>query len=154
VQTFYDRGPVHVPFADPYCPRGRAVAVDRAAAAGWDVRARGTLVVVEGPRFSSRAESQWFAAAGWSVVGMTGCPEAALARELALCLTPLALVTDLDAGVEGGGSVTQAEVLQVFRDHTARLRALLLDVVAALPVERDCPCPRALDGLHPDPALP
>ena len=60
----------------------------------------GTLVVIEGPRFSTRAESQWFAAQGWTLVGMTGHPEAVLARELALCYAPLALVTDLDAGVE------------------------------------------------------
>ena len=153
-QTFYDRGAVHVPFADPYCPRGRAVALATARAAGWSVHDRGTMVVVEGPRFSTRAESRWFAAQGWSVVNMTGHPEAVLARELALCFTTLALVTDLDAGVEGGGSVTQAEVFEVFREHTARLRTLLLHVVTALPSERDCACPRALDGLHPDPALP
>jgi 5'-methylthioadenosine phosphorylase len=155
VQTFYDRGAVHVPFADPYCPAGRAVAVQRARAAGWEVTDGGTLVVVEGPRFSTRAESRWFTAQGWSVVGMTGHPEAVLARELALCYCAVALVTDLDAGVEGGQAVTHAEVLRVFRDNTARLRELLLDVVTALPVSRDgCACADALDGLTPDPALP
>lgn len=153
-QTFYDRGAVHVPFADPYCPRGRRAAVDASGVAGWAVQDGGTMVVVEGPRFSTRAESRWFAAQGWSVVNMTGHPEAVLARELALCFTSLALVTDLDAGVEGGGSVTQAEVFQVFRDNTDRLRSLLLDVVTALPAEQDCACARALDGLHLDPALP
>jgi 5'-methylthioadenosine phosphorylase len=154
-QTFYDRGAVHVAFADPYCPTGRTVAVHRARGAGWSVSDRGTMVVVAGPRFSTRAESQWYARQGWSVVGMTGHPEAVLARELALCYCALALVTDLDAGVEGGPAVTHAEVLQVFRAHTARLRALLLDVVAALPLERDqCSCAQTLDGLRPDPALP
>ena len=152
--TYDDRGAVHVPFADPSCPRVRAVAVARARAGGWAVQDRGTVVVVEGPRFSTRAESQWFEAAGWSVVGMTGHPEAALARELALCFTTLALVTALGAGVEDGSSVTQAEVFEVFREHTARLRSLLLDVVTALPLARDCACPHALDGLSPEPALP
>jgi 5'-methylthioadenosine phosphorylase len=155
VQTYYDRGAVHVPFADPYCPTGRAVALDAARAGDWPVTDGGTLVVVEGPRFSTRAESRWFTAQGWSVVGMTGHPEAVLARELALCYSAVALVTDLDAGVEAGEAVTHAEVLRVFRENTARLRALLLEVAASLPVARDgCSCGSALDGLTPDPALP
>jgi 5'-methylthioadenosine phosphorylase len=148
--TYYDgeavRGAVHVPFAEPYCPTGRATAVRLARDAGWPVTDGGTMVVVEGPRFSTRAESRWFAAQGWSVVNMTGHPEAVLARELALCYTALALVTDLDAGVEGSTGVTQDEVFAVFQSRTADLRALLLDVVAALPVERTCACGSALAG--------
>ena len=150
VQTFYDTGAAHVGFADPYCPDGRAVAVATARAADWPVTDGGTMVVVEGQRFSTRAESQWYAAQGWSVVNMTGHPEAVLARELALCYTAIALVTDLDAGlagVEGGEAVTQAEVFRVFGERTAALRGLLQDVVAALPRERTCPCGSALDGL-------
>lgn len=153
-QTFHDTGAVHVPFADPYCPTGRATAVAQARTDGWPVTDGGTMVVVEGPRFSTRAESQWFAAQGWSVVNMTGHPEAVLARELALCYTALALVTDLDAGVEGGAHVTQAEVFRVFGENTARLRETLLAVVAALPLERDCPCGSALDGIDLDLDLP
>jgi 5'-methylthioadenosine phosphorylase len=153
-QTYHDTGAVHVPFADPYCPTGRAVTVSTARDAQWSVVDGGTMVVVEGPRFSTRAESQWFRAQGWSVVNMTGHPEAVLARELALCYTAVALVTDLDAGVDGGGSVTQAEVFRVFRQNTERLRSLLLSVVAALPLERDCPCGAALDGIDHDLDLP
>ena len=152
VQTFYDEGAAHVPFADPYCPTGRRIVVERATAGGWPVTDGGTMVVVEGPRFSTRAESRWFSAQGWSVVNMTGHPEAVLARELALCYTAVALVTDLDAGVEGGEPVTQAEVFRVFQERTAALRGLLVDVVGALPAERDCPCACALDGI--DVALP
>ena len=100
-----------------------------------------------GPRFSTRAESQWYAAQGWSVVNMTGHPEAVLARELALCYTALALVTDLDAGIDGGEAVTQAEVFRVFGERTAALRELLFEVVAALPLDRDCACAHALDGI-------
>jgi 5'-methylthioadenosine phosphorylase len=147
-QTFHDTGAVHVSFAEPYCPHGRAVALDHAGRAGWSVTDGGTMVVVEGPRFSTRAESQWFAAQGWSVVNMTGHPEAVLARELALCYTPLALVTDLDAGVKGGPTVTQEEVFRVFGESTARLRELLFAVVAGLPIERSCPCAGALDGIE------
>ena len=154
VQTFHDTGAVHVPFADPYCPTGRAVAAERAGAAGWPVTDGGTMVVVEGPRFSTRAESQWFAAQGWSVVNMTGHPEAVLARELALCYTAIALVTDLDAGIEGGPAVTQAEVFQVFRENTDRLRSLLFAVLAALPEQGECSCAHALDGIDADLVLP
>ncbi|MFE9203844.1 S-methyl-5'-thioadenosine phosphorylase [Micromonospora sp. NPDC007230] len=146
-QTYYDQGAVHVSFADPYCPVGRRTLLD--AAAGRDVPAvdGGTVVVVEGPRFSTRAESRWFASIGGTVVNMTGHPEAVLARELALCYTSIALVTDLDAGVTAGESVTQEEVFRVFAENTDRLRGVLLDAVAALPSERDCPCGHALDGI-------
>lgn len=144
-QTYYDDGAVHVPFADPYCPRGRAAVL--AAARGVDPVDGGTMVVVQGPRFSTRAESRWFAALGGAVVNMTGHPEAVLARELALCYTAVALVTDLDAGVEGDHGVTQEEVFAVFGRNTATLRTILLAAVAGLPAERDCPCAHALDGL-------
>ncbi|WP_019634911.1 S-methyl-5'-thioadenosine phosphorylase [Actinomadura atramentaria] len=146
-QTYYERGgAVHVPFADPYCAEGRRVSLAAGRAAGWEPVDGGTLVVVEGPRFSTRAESQWFAAQGWTLVGMTGHPEAVLARELALCYTPLCLVTDLDAGVETGEGVTMADVLAVFRANIGRLRTLVGDVVAALPAERTCACPDVLSG--------
>jgi len=140
--------------ADPYCPAGRAAAVDAARGAGWQVADGGTLVVIEGPRFSTRAESRWYASAGWSVVGMTGHPESALARELDLCYTTLSLVTDLDAGVETGQGVTHAEVLEVFARNVTRLRHLLLDVIPRLPTERTCACGSATEGLPLPFALP
>jgi 5'-methylthioadenosine phosphorylase len=153
-QTFYDEGAVHVSFADPYCPDGRAAVIDAAARRGIATTNSGTMVVVEGPRFSTRAESRWFAALGGAVVNMTGHPEAVLARELALCYTAIALVTDLEAGVEGDHGVTQEEVFRVFGENTARLRGLLMDALAALPADRDCPCAHALDGIKLPVALP
>jgi 5'-methylthioadenosine phosphorylase len=148
-QTFYDEGgAVHVPFADPYCPRGRATAISVARASGWVPAGSGTLVVIDGPRFSSRAESQWYAAQGWTLIGMTASPEAALARELALCYTTIALVTDTDAGVEEGEGVTHAEVFRVFGENIGRLRDLLMRTIEQLPADRDCPCPRALDDIR------
>jgi len=147
-QTYYSEGgAVHVQFADPYCPVGRAVGVEASRSAGWEPVTSGTLVVIEGPRFSSRAESRWFAAQGWTIVGMTGHPEAVLARELALCYTPLCLVTDTDAGVGDGEGVTQEEVLTVFAENLTRMRSLLFSVIERMPEERKCPCPSALDGL-------
>ena len=147
-QTYYDEGACHVPFADPYCPSLRSAAADAARAQGWVPASSGTLVVIEGPRFSSRAESQWFAAQGWTLVGMTGHPEAVLARELALCYAPLALVTDLDAGLDEGEGVTQAEVFEVFAANIKRLRDLVAAIIATLPDTRDDDlCARALDGI-------
>ena len=147
VQTFYDQGAVHVGFADPYCPTGRTHVREVAGRTGVDVVPTGTMVVIEGPRFSTRAESRWYTQLGGTIVNMTGHPEAVLARELALCYTALALVTDLDAGVEGDHGVTQEEVFRVFGENTERLRGLLLDIAAALPVGADCACRHALDGI-------
>ncbi|MBX6769125.1 MAG: S-methyl-5'-thioadenosine phosphorylase [Actinomadura rubrobrunea] len=154
-QTYYEEGgAVHVSFADPYCPVGRRTAVATARDAGWEPVDGGTLVVIEGPRFSTRAESRWYAAQGWTLVGMTGHPEAVLARELALCYTPLCLVTDLDAGVEEGEGVTMEEVLRVFAANIDRLRGLVAELVQALPTGRDCPCPNVLDGMKLPVELP
>ncbi len=96
---------------------------------------------MNGPRFSTRAESLEFQAHGWSIIGMTAMPEAALARELGLCYTTLALVTDLDAGVEAGEGVTHHEVLEAFAENLPRLRELLIGTLRTLPSEQgDCGC--------------
>lgn len=153
--TVYDvDGPVvHVSFADPYCPSGRAAVLDASTTGGEPVVDGGTLVVINGPRFGSRAESRWHAAAGGTVVGMTGIPEASVARELAMCFTSVAMVTDHDAGVEAGEAVTHAEVLEAFAANIDRLKALLMGTIATLPQHEDddtatCPCRRALDGIR------
>jgi len=159
--TIYDDiGPVvHVGFADPYCPRGREAVVNAGHAAGKDMVDAGTLVVVNGPRFSSRAESLWHQQAGGTVVGMTGMPEAAIARELAMCFTTIALVTDHDAGIDGDAAVTHEEVLKVFAHSLDGLKAVLTSAIAAMPAPEDdgaatCPCRRSLDGLKLPMALP
>ncbi|GII94910.1 S-methyl-5'-thioadenosine phosphorylase [Sinosporangium siamense] len=155
VQTYYDTGgAVHVSFSDPYCPSGRETAVHTAREAGWQTVDGGTLVVIEGPRFSTRAESRWFTANGWTIVGMTGHPEAVLARELALCYTSLCLVTDHDAGVEAGDGVTHEEVLAFFASNITRMRSLVTQAIESLPETRTCPCPTALDGLKLPITLP
>ncbi|WP_411121644.1 S-methyl-5'-thioadenosine phosphorylase [Streptomyces sp. x-19] len=157
VQTYFDGEPlpdgsvpnvVHLTFADPYCDTGRVAALGAARGRDWEPVDGGTLVVIEGPRFSTRAESRWHAAQGWSVVGMTGHPEAVLARELSLCYTSLTLVTDLDAGTETGEGVSHEEVLKVFGENISRLREVLFDTVAALPANEDraCRCTDAHQG--------
>ncbi|QKW10432.1 S-methyl-5'-thioadenosine phosphorylase [Streptomyces sp. NA04227] len=157
IQTFYDEGAVHVSFADPYCEHGRTALLRAAAASGIEAVDGGTMVVVEGPRFSTRAESRWLAAAGCSLVNMTGHPEAVLARELALGYAALAIVTDLDAGIDAQESVAQEEVFEVFAQNTERLRRVVLDAVALLPEDAEAahsPAARALDGLSLPFALP
>ncbi len=148
-----DNGVAHVAFADPYCPRGRAAAAQSAAVD--PVVDEATLVVIDGPRFSSRAESLEYQSHGWSIIGMTGMPEAGLARELALCFTVLALVTDTDAGVEVGAGVTHAGVMEQFAANIPRLRAWLARTVAALPAEQgDCVCAQVYAATTPPFELP
>ena len=144
VQSFVDRGAVHVPFADPYCPT-----LSHAVAAAEGVSLGGTMVVVEGPRFSTRAESQHYAAQGWTLINMTGHPEAVLARELRMCYSAIALVTDMDAGVESGEGVGQAEVFAMFARNIDRLKGLLAGVVADLPeAGTGCACASWADGIE------
>ena len=147
-QTYYDSGAAHVSFADPYCPRLRADLL--AGLASLNPVDGGAMVVIEGPRFSTRAESRWYAAQGWSLVNMTGHPEAVLARELALCYATVALVTDHDAGVEddeGSAQVTMEEVFRVFAEHTDALKSALAAVIARTGEQGDCVCGHALDGM-------
>jgi 5'-methylthioadenosine phosphorylase len=146
--TFYD-GPetTHISFADPYCPTMREVAVSKSNEQGIDVRDTGTVVVIEGPRFSTRSESTFFRRQGWEVINMTQYPECVLARELELCYLNISLITDYDVGVEGEEvePVTHEEVIRVFEENIVRLRDLLFGIVPALPAERDCPCATALE---------
>jgi 5'-methylthioadenosine phosphorylase len=165
--TFYE-GPVahHVSYADPYCADLSMVAVEAARAAGITVHPTGTVVVVQGPRFSTRAESRWYRNQGWEVINMTQYPEAYLARELGICYAAIALITDYDTGVEPGGPgvspgqgrreplqdegvepVTQAEVFGFFKSNLDRVRRLLFDVIGAIPDKRACQCGEAVGPL-------
>jgi 5'-methylthioadenosine phosphorylase len=147
VATYYD-GPAttHVSLADPYCAELRPLAIAQGRSLGITMHERGTVVVIEGPRFSTRAESRWYASAGWEVINMTQFPEAALARELELCYVNISLITDYDVGVEGVAPVSVAEVVKVFAENNERLRSLLGSIVPAIPAERSCECGTALAG--------
>jgi 5'-methylthioadenosine phosphorylase len=146
--TFYD-GPAttHISFADPYCPQTRGVIIEEARGASLRVHESGTVVVVQGPRFSTRSESAWYQSHGWEVINMTQYPEAALARELELCYANISVVTDYDVGVPGDSPpVSHEEVVRVFDENLGRLRDLLFAVIATLPEERTCDCGTALSG--------
>ncbi|HKU80797.1 MAG TPA: S-methyl-5'-thioadenosine phosphorylase, partial [Candidatus Tumulicola sp.] len=144
--TLYD-GPrtTHVSFADPYCPTLRPIAVEALAGLGIETHARGTVVVIEGPRFSTRAESKWFAGQGWEVVNMTQYPECYLARELEMCYANISLITDYDVGLEGMEPVSRDAVIEVFNRNNSRLNAAIAAIVGRIDEGADCSCRHALD---------
>ncbi len=137
--TYFDSGAVHVDFADPYCPTLRASIIGVTGLPGLPgLVDRGTMVVIQGPRFSTRAESRWFAAAGFGLVNMTGYPEAVLARELEICYAAIALVTDLDAGVAAGEGVKVVDVFDQFEKNIGLLKNLLRTAIGRVAAERTC----------------
>jgi 5'-methylthioadenosine phosphorylase len=149
--TFFDGpGAVHVEGADPYCPDLRRRIVEAADARGLDLRPTGTMVVVQGPRFSTRAESAWYRSMGWQVINMTGYPEVILAREAGLCYASIALITDYDVGVaddSDSAPVTADQVAAAFTANLETVRDLLIDVIGRVgEPPADDPCPRALEG--------
>ncbi len=150
--TFYEGPEVrHISAADPYCPRLRSLIADVAQDLGIKAHPSGTMVVINGPRFSTRAESREYNGHGWHVIGMTGYPEAMLARELEICYANISLVTDFDAGLEGRADievVTHQAVLEVFAQNIDNVKRLLFAVIERLPLpaERDCVCASALGG--------
>ncbi len=145
--TFFD-GPIttHVSTADPYCPQLREIAIQACRDLNIPHHERGTVVVIEGPRFSTKAESRWFTGMGWEVINMTQYPEVTLAREAELCYVNISIVTDYDTGLVAEGEVepVSAEVMRNFAASLEKARALLLEIIKRIPSERTCPCPHAL----------
>jgi 5'-methylthioadenosine phosphorylase len=140
---FHTGGVAHVSAAQPYCSELRPLAVAASATAGLRAHDGGTIVVVRGPRFSTTAESRWYASMGGHVIGMTQYPEVILARELGVCYTGIALITDYDCGLEDDPAiapVTQEQVFQVFAERIDQLRAALGELVERIPSERGCAC--------------
>ncbi len=141
--TYFESGAFHVGFADPYCPTLRT-----AVTALPGVVDGGTMVVIQGPRFSTRAESRWFANQGFTLVNMTGYPEAVLARELEMCYAAIALVTDLDAGIESGAGVTAAEVFAQFEKNLVPFKQLVHEAIDQVAVEHSCTHCSGPDGVE------
>ncbi|HZZ00474.1 MAG TPA: S-methyl-5'-thioadenosine phosphorylase [Candidatus Baltobacteraceae bacterium] len=145
--TFYD-GPrtTHASPADPYCPTLRPIAISSLRSLGIHTHERGTVVVIQGPRFSTRAESQWFQGQGWEVINMTQYPEAYLARELEMCYVNISLITDYDVGLEGMPPVSHVEVIEIFKKNNERVKEAIGKIVASIPVDADCSCRHALEA--------
>jgi 5'-methylthioadenosine phosphorylase len=148
--TFYD-GPIttHISSADPYCPQLREIAIECCKKLRLSFHPDGTVVVIQGPRFSTRAESRWFRSLGWDVINMTQYPEVTLARELEMCYVNISLITDYDTGLEGDPNikpVTHEEVMRIFQENIDKLKSLIVEMIRVIPEERNCPCPSILKG--------
>ena len=144
--SFHPEGPrvAHVAAADPYCPVLRQLAVEVGRELGVTMHDGGTVVVIQGPRFSTRAESRWYQDAGFDVVNMTAYPEAILCRELELCYATVAMVTDHDVGVAGAEPVSAERVGEVFAQNNERLRELLLTAIPRIGEQPQDACATAL----------
>ena len=147
--TFYD-GPIstHVSAAEPYCPELRRLAIAAGEKSGITMHGQGTVVVIQGPRFSSKAESKWFTSMGWEVINMTQYPEVFLARELEMCCVNISLITDWDSGLVGDVEpVSHGEVVKVFSENLTKLKTLLVTLLESIPDQRQaCACSKALEG--------
>ena len=143
--TFFGNGiVVHVALADPFCGDFRTLVKAATQNTGATVHYDGTLVCMEGPQFSTRAESFMYRSSGASLVGMTVLPEAKLAREASMCYATLALATDYDCWYEGHDSVTVEAVLQVMKGNAEKARKTVVNLVDLLDAPADCSCASAL----------
>jgi 5'-methylthioadenosine phosphorylase len=142
--TFYD-GPIvtHPSPAEPYDPVLRKLAIEVIKEHGIPVHETGTVVVIQGPRFSTKAESKWFHEAGWEVINMTQYPEAYLCREMGMAVVNISLITDYDSGVHAGtGAVSAVEVLEVFRKNAENIKKVVLDLIGRMPADLSTIGPR------------
>ncbi|MFX0107103.1 MAG: MTAP family purine nucleoside phosphorylase [Candidatus Hodarchaeota archaeon] len=143
--TFFEGGPIaHLPFAEPFCPELRKVAVDTAVKIGYKVHDKGTYVCINGPRFSTRAESLFYHNQGWEVIGMTAYPEAALAMEAGICFVNVSMPTDYD--VHGEEVVTHEIVLRTMADNVDRVRKLTFEMIDGIPKKAGCDCQTKMKG--------
>jgi 5'-methylthioadenosine phosphorylase len=143
--TYYDDAPVtHVDFSKPYCPEIRRILTETARTLKLNVKKKAVLVCTEGPRFETPAEVQMFRLLGCEIVGMTGLPEAVLARELGMCYAPLCFVSNMAAGMQE--QLTPLEIPKISEQIMPNLEQLLIETVKALPASREgkCPCANAL----------
>ncbi|MDZ4246857.1 MAG: S-methyl-5'-thioadenosine phosphorylase [Dehalococcoidia bacterium] len=145
VNTFFDHGiVVHVPFADPFCPELRAVLYRSGEESGVRMHPKGTFIVMEGPQFSTRAESHLYRSWGADLIGMTILPEARLAREAEICYASLALVTDYDCWHESLESVTIAMVLETMNKNVANAKNIIKLAAGRISAGRKCGCGETL----------
>lgn len=148
--TFF-HGPevYHIAGAEPYCPSLQKIAIKSSKKLKIKTHPKGTIVVINGPRFSTGAESMYYSRQGFNVVGMTQYPEAALAREMEMCFLGLALITDYDAGlIVRKKAVQSKEVVKIFNQNLEKIKKLILEMIKNLPEERKCSCQKALQNAH------
>ena len=149
--TFFE-GPecVHPSAADPYCPELRQIAIEQAKKLGINVHDKGTVVIINGPRFTTKSESKFFTNQGWEVINMTAFPEAYLVKEMDMCPLNISLITDYDAGLVGDvPPVSHQEVIKVFNGNLDNLKKLLFTMIENIPAENNnCECPKTRQNSH------
>jgi len=155
VNTFFGEGIVaHIGFAEPICPVLSKVLYESAKEAGAAVHPKGTMVVMEGPAFSTRAESRLYKSWGADIIGMTALPEAKLAREAEICYAIIGCVTDYDSWWEPGKPVTVDMILDILRKNVDISKKIIKLAVSRITEKRDCACPKALEtAIVTNPAL-
>ena len=147
IDTFFD-GPrvAHISMAEPYCPELRKIAIRGCQKLKIPFYKKGRIVVIEGPRFSTKAESEFYSKIA-DIINMTQYPEVVLARELEMCYLNISLVTDYDVGLKGRKDikpVTAKEVIRISQKNNEKVKELILEIIKNLPVKRNCQCSLAL----------
>jgi 5'-methylthioadenosine phosphorylase len=140
---------VHISSAEPYCSYLNNLIFEVCKNLGISVHKDKTVVVINGPRFSTKGESRFFSKQGWDVINMTQYPEVVLAREAEICYATVALITDYDAGLEGQPQikpVSLEEVIKVFQENNEKIKRVLFEVIEKIDENRDCSCQKALEG--------
>lgn len=144
IDTFYDGSIVtHISTAFPYCPQIRKLAIKKAKEMGLRLHNSGTVVVIQGPRFSTAAESLWYTKMGWHTINMTEYPEIVLAREKGICYTAIGVVTDYDSGIVAEGKVKPVSVEKitfVFKQNMDKIKKLMVEIIKDWPTVRTCHC--------------
>lgn len=148
--TFFE-GPqvAHISAADTYCSELKNLARKCCQKFGIKAHTGGTVVVINGPRFSTKSESKFYQSQGWDVINMTQYPECILAKELEMCYVNISLITDYDAGPEGNKKikpVTMTEVARVFKENNEKVKKLIFEMIKHMPVDRQCGCDHSLNG--------
>lgn len=151
--TFFEDGiVVHMGFADPFCPAGSRILADVARGKGYSVKEGATYVCMEGPQFSTRAESKVYQALGFDIIGMTAVPEAKLAREAEICYSMIATVTDYDVWHEE--DVTIEVIIENAMKNEAAVKDIIVGALERIPPEQECICNNALKGaITTDPSM-
>ncbi len=142
LDTFFDKDNIqHISSAEPYCPQLRKTAIDCAKKLGYSIHEKGCVVVIQGPRFNTKAESAFFTRQGWEVINMTQYPEVHLVKELNMCPLNISLITDYDAGLVGDCEpVSHEAVMKVFEENISKLQKLLFSIIENINDNKSCRC--------------
>ena len=147
--TFYDEETVHINVADPYCDELREIISNELKRLKFPAHSKGTIVVVQGPRFSTKAESEYFRKQGWDIINMTQYPENVLAREKEICYANISLITDYDTGVKSNPNIKPVdiqEILRVLKENNEKIKNVIFDIAPKISKERKCFCATALSN--------